>query len=130
MQPIVAGNQGVKMSIGTRICDLRKQNNISQGQLASMMDVSRQAVSKWENDSSTPDALKLIKLADIFNVDIEYLATGSNRNQKHEETPMKLPKEPLQSTSSAPSPLPLILFCLFFFFFGLIIALSFITKDD
>ncbi len=119
------------MSIGKRISDLRKHNNISQGQLASMMDVSRQAVSKWENDSSTPDALKLIKLADIFNVDIEYLATGSNRNQKKaDETPIQMSKESTQSASSTLSPLPLILFCLFFFCFGLFVALFFIAKED
>lgn len=120
------------MTIGTRISELRKQNNISQGQLAAMMDVSRQAVSKWENDSSTPDALKLIKLADIFNVDIEYLATGSNRNQikEPEIEGTKVKDESSQNTAPLPSPLPLILFCFFFFLFGLIIALIFLGKDD
>lgn len=118
------------MSIGLRIQELRKISSISQGQLASMMEVSRQAVSKWENDTSTPDALKLIKLADIFNVDIEYLATGSNRNQqKNDAAPTQIPNESVQN-NSLPSPLPLILFCLFFFFFGLIFALSFTLKDD
>lgn len=120
------------MTIGTRISELRKQNNISQGQLAAMMDVSRQAVSKWENDSSTPDALKLIKHADIFNVDIEYLATGSNRNQikESEIEGTKVKDESSPNTAPLPSPLPLILFCLFFFLFGLIIALIFLGKDD
>lgn len=64
------------MSIGERISDLRKELNMSQGQLASAMDVSRQAVSKWENDLSVPDALNLIRLADILDTDIEYLSTG------------------------------------------------------
>lgn len=119
------------MSIGTRIYELRKKNSISQGQLAAMMDVSRQAVSKWENDTSTPDALKLIKLADIFNVDIEYLATGSNRTPSRVDTaPAQPSNESVQDNPSHPSPLPLILFCLFFFFFGLIFALLFISKDD
>ena len=65
------------MSIGERIVQLRKQRNISQGQLAKMMDVSRQAVSKWENDLSSPDTVRLIQLAEALDTEVEYLATGS-----------------------------------------------------
>lgn len=70
------------MSVGERISELRKQQNISQYQLAKLLDVSRQAVSKWENDLSSPDTLKLIHLADVLDTDVEYLATGkfSNHN--------------------------------------------------
>lgn len=64
------------MSVGERISELRKIQKLSQGQLAQAMDVSRQAVSKWENDLATPDALKLIKLADVLDTDVEYLSTG------------------------------------------------------
>ena len=64
------------MSIGERIIQLRKEQNLSQGQLASALDVSRQAVSKWENDLAIPDAMNLIGLADILDTDIEYLSTG------------------------------------------------------
>ncbi len=64
------------MSIGERITELRKEQNISQGQLAQLLDVSRQAVSKWENDQSSPDTIKLIRLADVLDTDVEYLATG------------------------------------------------------
>lgn len=64
------------MSVGERIVELRKQQNISQGQLAEALDVTRQAVSKWENDLSAPDTLKLIQLADVLDTDVEYLATG------------------------------------------------------
>lgn len=67
---------GDKMSVGERISELRKQQSLSQGQLAQAMEVSRQAVSKWENDLSTPDPLKLIKLADVLDTDVEYLTTG------------------------------------------------------
>ena len=49
------------MSIGERIISLRKEQNMSQGQLAQAMDVSRQAVSKWENDLAAPDSLKMIR---------------------------------------------------------------------
>lgn len=64
------------MSIGQRITELRSEKNISQNQLAQALGVSRQAVSKWENDQSTPDPLKIIKLADILGTDVEYLSTG------------------------------------------------------
>ena len=64
------------MSIGERIISLRNERNISQGQIAKALNVSRQAVSKWENDLSCPDTLNLIRLADLLNTDVEYLATG------------------------------------------------------
>ena len=64
------------MSIGERIIQLRTQLGINQAQLAAAMDVSRQAVSKWENGQSVPSAAKRIKLANILDTDIEYLSTG------------------------------------------------------
>lgn len=64
------------MSIGERIITLRKELKISQVQLADALGVTRQAISKWENDQSNPDTLNLIKLADLLNTDVEFLATG------------------------------------------------------
>ena len=64
------------MSIGERITELRTEQNISQAQLAKALDVTRQAVSKWENDLTAPDTIKLIQLADLLDTDVEYLATG------------------------------------------------------
>lgn len=64
------------MSIGERISELRKDVGVSQSELAGTLGVSRQAVSKWETDQSCPDALNLIKLADLLDTDIEYLTTG------------------------------------------------------
>ena len=64
------------MSIGERITALRKQQDMSQGQLAQALEVSRQAVSKWENDQTSPDSLKMIRLAEVLDTDIEYLTTG------------------------------------------------------
>lgn len=79
MQPRVAKRprkKVVNMSIGERITQLRKERNMSQGDLAKVMDVSRQAVSKWENDLTSPDTIKLIQLADVLDTQVEYLATG------------------------------------------------------
>ena len=64
------------MSIGERISTLRKEQNISQVQLANALEVSRQAVSKWENDQTSPDTINLIKLSEILKTEVEYLATG------------------------------------------------------
>ena len=70
------------MSIGERILELRKQKNISQVQLAKALGISRQAVSKWENDLAAPDMMNLIHLADLLVTDTEYLATGVHAKQK------------------------------------------------
>ena len=70
------------MSIGERITQLRKEQNISQVQLAKALEVSRQAVSKWENDQSVPDMVKMIQLADLLKTDTEYLATGRHSTIK------------------------------------------------
>lgn len=76
------------MSIGERIVQLRNEKGISQGRLAQALGVSRQAISKWENDQSSPDTLHLIKLADILDTEVEYLATG--RKPIYEEAPIVL----------------------------------------
>ena len=80
------------MSIGERITSLRKADKLSQGQLASLLGVSRQAVSKWENDQATPDTLKLIQLADVLKTDVEYLATGRTTEPKIEQVIVKVPE--------------------------------------
>ena len=64
------------MSLGERITQLRKAQNMTQGQLADAMAVSRQAVSKWESGQSNPDSQNLIRLSEILDTDIEYLTTG------------------------------------------------------
>lgn len=70
------------MSVGERITQLRKEQNISQVQLAKALAVSRQAVSKWENGQSVPDMVKMIQLADLLKTDTEYLATGRHSTIK------------------------------------------------
>lgn len=69
-------NIDLAVSIGERISALRTVRNLSQGQLAKELGVSRQAVSKWENDVSSPDTLNLIRLSEILDTEVEYLATG------------------------------------------------------
>lgn len=64
------------MNISDRIQTLRKGRGISQEELADKIGVSRQAVSKWESEQSTPDIDKIILLSDYFDVTTDYLLKG------------------------------------------------------
>ena len=64
------------MNIADRIQHLRKSKGISQEELADKVGVSRQAVSKWESEQSTPDIEKVILLSDYFEVTTDYLLKG------------------------------------------------------
>ena len=66
------------MTIGERLLKLRKERNISQEDLANVLDVSRQTISKWETDQSQPDFDKIIPLC-------EYLEMGKNSNRRFTE---------------------------------------------
>lgn len=77
------------MSIGKRIAEQRKRNNLSQEYIAEKLEVSRQAVSKWERDLTNPDTGNLIKLAELLNVSVEYLATGKTEPPSCTEKPQK-----------------------------------------
>ena len=66
-------------TIGQRISELRKSSSFSQEYVAEILNVSRQAVSKWEQDLSAPDTYNLIALAELFDVSVEYIATGKVR---------------------------------------------------
>ena len=73
------------MSIGERITQLRKDCGLSQAELSRALGVSRQAVSKWENNQSSPDTVKLIQLADLLKTEVEYLATGTKPVHEREQ---------------------------------------------
>ena len=64
------------MTIGQRIAKCRKEKNLSQEYIAEMLEVSRQAVSKWECDITEPDTGNLIALSNLLGVSVEYLAKG------------------------------------------------------
>lgn len=64
------------MSLGERIYKLRTEKNLSQGDLAERLEVSRQSVSKWENNNAVPDLDKIIALSEIFEVSLDELVKG------------------------------------------------------
>lgn len=61
------------MTLGTKLQNLRKSKNMSQENLAEILNVSRQAVSKWELDQSLPDTSNIIAISEIFSVTTDYL---------------------------------------------------------
>lgn len=61
------------MTLGEKILELRRKNAISQDALAEKLEVSRQAVSKWERDEAVPETDKIVKLAQVFGVTTDYL---------------------------------------------------------
>ena len=77
------------MNIADRIQNLRKTRGISQEELADKIGVSRQAVSKWESEQSTPDLEKVIIMSDFFGVTTDYILKGiepvENRQQDGRE---------------------------------------------
>ena len=64
------------MTLGQRIRELRTAAGLSQEQLAERLNVSRQAISKWELDASAPDLDRLVLLGDLFGVSLDQLVRG------------------------------------------------------
>ncbi len=64
------------MEFNNRLYQLRKQKGLSQEELASRLNVSRQTVSKWEIGDSAPDMEKLIAMSELFDVSLDYLMLG------------------------------------------------------
>jgi len=64
------------MTFGERLYELRKDKNISQEELADLLDVSRQSISKWENDKAYPEMTRLLFMSDFFGVSLDYLMRG------------------------------------------------------
>ena len=69
-----------------KFCDklqkIRKENNVTQEQLADKLNVSRQAVSKWESGTAYPDTEKLIQISKIFNTSLDELINDNKDNSK------------------------------------------------
>lgn len=61
------------MTLGEKIQKLRKQSGLSQEALAEKVNVTRQTISKWELNQSSPDLDFIVQLSDIFNVSSDYL---------------------------------------------------------
>ena len=83
--------------MGQFIASLRKEKNLTQYELADLLHISREAISKWENGRSCPDPQVLIKLSEIFNVTINELLYGEkstkDNTQKINDISLELYKD-------------------------------------
>lgn len=61
------------MLLGEKLAKLRKENNYTQEQLADVLGISRQAISKWESSIAYPETDKLIRISELFNCSLDYL---------------------------------------------------------
>ena len=61
------------MTLGQKLKEIRKRFGLSQEQLAEIMNVSRQAITKWENDNGLPDIVNLQELSKTFGITVDYL---------------------------------------------------------
>ena len=77
------------MSLGQRLIELRKEKKLSQEEVAGKLNVTRQTVSKWETDQSTPDFDKILPLCELYGISTEELITGKKvviQEEKQEKT--------------------------------------------
>lgn len=82
--PIMKIGKVIIMEFGERLKGLRIEKGLTQEDVANALCVTKQAVSKWENGASLPDVAYLGALADLMEVNIDYLLTG-NDNVKIEK---------------------------------------------
>ena len=66
------------MTLGQKLKEIRKRFGLSQESLAEIMNVSRQAITKWESDEGLPDVSNLQELSKVFNLTVDYLLDNDN----------------------------------------------------
>ena len=89
------------MNMADRIQYLRKARGMSQEELADIIGVSRQAVSKWESEQSTPDPEKIIILSEVFEVTTDYILKGIEPAKEKDEKGKELASRILYIASTA-----------------------------
>lgn len=79
------------MTTGEKLMNLRKKANFTQEELADKLNVSRQAVSKWEQNQAFPETDKLIQLSKLYGVSMDYILGINNDNSELLEDSKQLP---------------------------------------
>lgn len=77
------------MSFGENLKNVRKQRGVTQEELAEILGVSRQAISKWESDSGYPETEKLLVISKTLNISIDYLLNDVSVMEEKEKTEKK-----------------------------------------
>ncbi len=67
--------------LSEKLYKLRKNSGLSQERLAEQLNVSRQAISKWESGTATPESEKLITISNYFGVSVDYLLKDNEEDQ-------------------------------------------------
>lgn len=70
------------MEFSDQIKQLRQKNNLSQSQFAEKINVTRQAVSNWENNRNLPDLVMLIEISQVFHISLDQLILGDEHMNK------------------------------------------------
>lgn len=77
------------MDFGEQIKSIRKKENLTQEQFAMKLNVSRQAVSNWENNKNLPDIGMLILMSNVFQISLDHLIKGDNHMNNMTEKVIK-----------------------------------------
>lgn len=77
------------MDFGEQIKSIRKKENLTQEQFAIKLNVTRQAVSNWENNKNLPDIGMLILMSDVFDISLDQLIKGDNHMNNMTEKVIK-----------------------------------------
>ena len=75
------------MKLQDKLIELRKEKGWSQEDFAEKLDVSRQAISRWENGTALPDAQNLLRISKLFNVTADYLLNDDYENEADVSAP-------------------------------------------
>lgn len=94
----------MNVEIANRLVQLRKQHNLSQEELAMRLDISRQAVSKWERAESSPDTDNLIALASLYEMSLDDLVRSDIAPEPTAYTPPYRPEPALEEDPPCESP--------------------------
>ena len=70
------------MTFSEKIINLRRAHGWSQEDFAEKLNISRQAISRWENDSALPDALNILQISKLFGVTTDYLLNDDYTSDK------------------------------------------------
>ena len=73
------------IKLGNRLAELRKEHHLSQEELAEKLNVSRQAISKWECGESSPDTDNLIELSKIYNISLDELVGNAPAKEESKD---------------------------------------------
>ena len=89
---------GITMKLSDKLIELRKARGWSQEEFAEKMDVSRQAISRWENGTALPDAQNILRISKLFSVTSDYLLNDDYEGEANTPAPETIAEETANET--------------------------------